>query len=349
VQKAVADKDAEIIVADNNSSDNSRNYLSTRFPDAKFLWFDENFGFAKAYNKAVAQAQGDYLLILNPDTLVAENILDEFEKFVESHPDFGIVGGKMIDGTGRFLPESKRGVPTPIVAFSKLTGLYKLLKFKPFNSYYAEHLSENQTGKVSVLTGALMFIKKDIYQQTGGFDEQYFMYGEDIDLSYTLLKSGKQNYYLPTAKIIHFKGESSGKDQAYFQNFLNTTFQFYRKHFRSFPATEFFMKQFFKVWLKLRSVKRSQVQPVSYSAFYFIGKRENFEVLKKTFPLLTQIDEVRSLPVNSLLIFDTSVTNFTYIIDVMENRFGYYRFYFPQNRLLIGSDYKDRIGEAKLV
>ena len=349
VEKAVAGKDAEIIVADNHSTDGSKEYLQARYPDVKFLWFKRNYGFAKAYNKAVAEAQGDYLLILNPDTLVPENILDEFEKFAVQHPDFGIIGGKMIDGTGHFLPESKRGVPTPLVAFSKLTKLYKILNFKPFNNYYAGNLPENKAGKVSVLTGALMFIKKEVYEYIGGFDEQYFMYGEDIDLSYTLLKSGKQNYYLPTAKIIHFKGESSGKDAAYYKHFLDTTFQFYRKHFRSFLPQEFLMKQFFKFWLKLRRNKRTQQRKIVYSAYYFIGGKENFEILKNHFKSLKFTDKQQPLLRNSLLIFDTSALPFSQIIDIMENHRGYYRFYFPASRLLIGSDYKDRLGEAKII
>ncbi len=347
VQKAIAGKDAEIIVADNHSTDGSKAYLSGKHPNIKFLWFSENYGFAKAYNKAVAEAKGEYILILNPDTLVSENILDVFQKFADQHPGFGILGGKMIDGTGHFLPESKRGVPTPIVAFSKLTNLYKYFPFAPFNQYYAGHLSAEQAGKVPVLTGALMFMRKDTYEEVGGFDERYFMYGEDIDLSYTILKSGKQNYYVPTAKIVHFKGESSQKDAAYYHNFLRTTFQFYSKHFRSFPVQETLMRWFFKIWLKLRKKKGESLPQIKLSVTYFIGTEQNYETLSKLFSGLQFASSIpEHLPEKTRLIFDTSQFSFFEIIHMMENYEAYYRFYFPERGLLLGSDYKDRVGEV---
>jgi len=354
VQKAIAGKDAEIIVADNNSTDGSKAYFKDQYPAVKFLWFDENSGFAKAYNRAVKQAQGEYLLILNPDTLVSENLLDEFQKLADRHPDFGIIGGKMIDGTGHFLPESKRGIPTPIVAFSKLTKLYKILNFKPFNQYYAGHLSENESGEVPVLTGALMFMRKKTYEQAGGFDERYFMYGEDIDLSYTIWKTGQKNYYLPSAKIIHFKGESSQQDANYLNNFLNTTFQFYRKHFYSFPVLEWAMKQFFKLWLKLR-IKKNQnnTSNKKLHAYYFIGKKQHFETIKNYYKELKKISNTSSsFPENSLVIFDTSHLSFTEIIETMENnrnKKNTYRFYFPPKQMLLGSDKKDQLGKVKFI
>jgi len=352
VIKAVAGKDAEIIVTDNNSTDGSKIYLKDKYTDVKFLWFDKNYGFGKAYNKAVKHAKGKYLLFLNPDTLVSEDILEQFKNFADKNPGFGIIGGKMIDGTGNFLPESKRGIPTPIVAFSKLTKLYKIFNFNPFNRYYALHLKEDETGEVSVLTGALMFLSKETFETVGGFDEQYFMYGEDIDLSYTILKSGKKNYYLPTAKIIHFKGESSRQNASYFQNFLNTTFQFYRKHFRSFPPLEFLMRLFFKMWLYLR-IKRTQTgtKNINFKAFYFVGSETNFNKLKSKFSDLKHIkshENIQQKP--AMLIFDTSNIPFSEIIDKMiklKNTGLYFRFYFPERKMLIGSDTKDNLGKVQ--
>jgi len=208
---------------------------------------------------------------------VSENLLDEFQKFADAHQEFGITGGKMIDGTGHFLPESKRGIPTPIVAFSKLTKLYKIFNFKPFNQYYATHLSENETGKVPILTGALMFMRKDTYEQAGGFDEHYFMYGEDIDLSYTVWKSGKKNYYLHTAKIIHFKGESSKQDARYFHNFLNTTFQFYPNIFTVFLLWNGH-ETFFKLWFETYGIKKKpETKTLDHQAYGLLilpGKRK---------------------------------------------------------------------------
>jgi len=349
VQKAIAGKDAEIIVADNYSTDGSQAYLKGKYDAVKFLWFSENYGFAKAYNKAVAQAKGEYILILNPDTLVSENILDELQKFADQHSDFGILGGKMIDGTGHFLPESKRGIPTPLVAFSKLTKLYKLFPFIPFNQYYAGHLSEHQAGKAPVLTGAFMFMKRQTYQNVGGFDERYFMYGEDIDLSFTVLKSGKQNYYVPTAKIVHFKGESSQKDTFYYKHFLKTTFQFYRKHFRCFPPMEYMMKAFFKLWLFLRKKKAFSHEKINYSKVFFIGSKQHIETLDPYFKEIMFVEQLpEQLPEKSLVIFDTSKFSFSEIIDFMEKHKSYFRFYFPHKALLLGSDYKDSIGTASL-
>ena len=355
VIKAVKNDDnAEVILADNHSTDGSHDYFKERYLNVKFIWFDKNHGFGKAYNKAVAQAKGDYLLFLNPDTLVSDDLLNQFKKFAKKHDDFGIIGGKMLDGTGNFLPESKRGIPTPLVAFSKLTKLYKILNFKPFNAYYATHLDENESGKIPVLTGALMFIKKSVFESVGGFDEQFFMYGEDIDLSYRILQSGYQNYYLPAAKIIHFKGESSHKDANYYRHFLDTTFQFYRKHFRQFPPLEFLMRQFFKLWLSLRLTKSTiSSKPVDFQGFYFIGDKEPYSILKNNFADLKNIkypSQIAQKP--AMLIFDTGSIKFSNIINLMEtykNQGIYFRFYFPETQMLLGSDYKDALGEVSLV
>jgi GT2 family glycosyltransferase len=352
VLQAAKGKNVEIVVADNNSTDGSRAYLEPKYPQVKFLWFDQNYGFGKAYNKAVASTKAENLLFLNPDTLVSDNILDAFQSFADTHPDFGIIGGQMIDGTGHFLPESKRGIPTPLAAFSKITGLYKMLNFKPFNQYYAGHLSPNQSGKIAVLTGALMFMKRQTFESVKGFDERYFMYGEDIDLSYTILKSGKQNYYVPTAKIIHFKGESSQKDSRYIQNFLDTTFQFYRKHFRPLPIIEFLMRQFFNAWLLLRKQKSRLKKQPEHQGVYFLGQEKNLEVIKTKYvdaQIIKNMSEIKNKP--ALLIFDSSYLPFSEIIDLTTQKEGqlFYRFYVPESRLLLGSDYKDALGEVVLL
>jgi len=356
VQKAITNFDAEIIVADNASTDGSKEYFKDNYPDVNFLWLDKNEGFAKGNNRAVQQAKSDYLLILNPDTLMAENTVQVLFDFIKNKPNFGIVGGKMIDGTGHFLPESKRGIPSPIVAFSKLTKLYKILPFRPFNNYYAAHLNENQSGQIDVLTGAFMFLKKSTYQNVGGFDERYFMYGEDIDLSYTILQQSFQNYYCAQAKIIHFKGESSQKDHRYYDHFLNTTFQFQQKHFRSFPAQEFLMKLFFKIWLWLRIKKTNQTNnPHAFNHFFYMGNDKNSEKLKTHFQEIKAYASYKihnEINDKSLLIFDTETIPFSKIIDEMEklkDKNFYFRFYFPKKQLIIGSDTKDILGDTKLL
>ena len=354
VLRAVKDTDTEIIVMDNHSTDGSSAYFKGRYPQVTFLWLDQNYGFGKAYNKAVAQAKGEYLLFLNPDTLISDDLLTQFQNFAAQHSDFGIIGGQMIDGTGHFLPESKRGIPTPLVAFSKLTQLYKILNFKPFNAYYALHIGQNQTGVVPILTGALMFMRKANFEAIGGFDEHFFMYGEDIDLSYRMLQSGRKNYYLPTAQIIHFKGESSHKDPAYYRHFLETTFQFYRKHFRHFPPLEFLMRQFFKIWLSLRLKRhKAEHKSIVFQVSYFIGKPDNYKILQSRFSNLQaikQVTEIRLKPAR--LIFDADALTFSEIIEMMmtlKDQGISFRFYFPSQQMLVGSDYKDALGKVVLI
>ena len=233
VESALQDIDSEIIVVDNNSSDESCEMIKSRFPNVKLIQNNQNLGFPKGNNIGVAQAKGDYICILNPDTVVAEDTFEKVLTFAKKQNDLGIVGVKLIDGTGNFLPESKRGIPTPWVAFTKIAGLYKLFpKSKLFNKYYAQHLSENQTGEVEILVGAFMFLKKEWYEEVGGFDENCFMYSDDIDLSYRMLQKGNSNYYYHETTVIHYKGESTIKDGTYMKRFQEAMEFFYKKHFR---------------------------------------------------------------------------------------------------------------------
>ncbi|NUY81102.1 glycosyltransferase family 2 protein [Flavobacterium sp. MAH-1] len=241
VQKSVANIDTEIIVVDNNSADDSCAMVKALFPNVKLIENKENSGFPKGNNIGVAQAKGEYICILNPDTVVAEDTFKKILAFANLQPKLGIVGCKLIDGTGKFLPESKRGIPKPFTAFGKVTGLYKVLP-SVFGKYYASHLEESQTGEVEILVGAFMVMKRDTYLSVGGFDEDCFMYSDDIDLSYTVLKSGKKNFYFGETTVIHFKGESTIKDGLYMKRFREAMNFFYRKHFRVSPVFDLFMK-----------------------------------------------------------------------------------------------------------
>lgn len=233
VQKAIQNIDAEIIVVDNNSSDDSCDIMKQRFPNIKLIENKENSGFPKGNNIAVVLAKGEYICILNPDTVVAEDTFEKVLAFAKSQTDLGIVGSKLIDGTGNFLPESKRGIPTPWIAFTKIFGLYKLFPNSSlFNKYYAQHLAENQTGKVDILVGAFMVMKRELYNELGGFDENCFMYADDIDLSYRALLLKKQNYYFHETTVIHYKGESTVKDATYMKHFREFMNFFYAKHFK---------------------------------------------------------------------------------------------------------------------
>lgn len=236
VQKALAVLDAEIIVVDNASTDGSKEMMKMVFPTITYLFQTTNAGFPKGNNIGVAKAKGKYICILNPDTIVAENTFEAILKHITTLPNFGILGCKLIDGSGNFLPESKRGIPTPWVAFTKVMGLYNVFpKMKLFNQYYAQDIDENENGKVSILVGAFMFLEKQLYEKVGGFDEDCFMYSDDIDLSYLSLKEGKQNYYFSDVRCIHFKGESTLKDGTYMKRFKEAMQFFYKKHFKVSP------------------------------------------------------------------------------------------------------------------
>lgn len=246
VQAAIATIDAEIIVVDNASADDSCEMVRTLFPDVILIANKDNVGFSTANNQGVVIAQGEYVCILNPDTCVTEETFTKLLDFAAKTPKMGAVGTRLIDGTGRFLPESKRNLPTPKVAFQKIFG--------SGTSYYVEDLDETDVGPVTVLVGAFMFLKRTVYQEVGGFDEQYFMYGEDIDLSYTIAKAGYQNYYFGETTILHYKGESTAKDATYRKRFYGAMRIFYQKHFKSNPLESFGVK--IGLWLATLSRKR---------------------------------------------------------------------------------------------
>ncbi len=268
VQSALENIDGEIIVVDNNSLDDSCAMMQDRFPSIKLIQNKENLGFPKGNNCGVAQAQGAYLCILNPDTVVAEDTFVKVLAFAQKQTDLGIVGCKLIDGTGNFLPESKRGVPTPWVAFTKITGLYTLFpKESLFNRYYAQHLNENETGKVAILVGAFMIMKRSLYLEVGGFDENCFMYSDDIDLSYQVLQKGFSNYYYHETTVIHYKGESTMKDKMYRKRFEEAMNFFYKKHFKVSIVFTVFMQigiLFFAFLKMLQGKTRIQSPPKGY-------------------------------------------------------------------------------------
>jgi len=260
VQKAISGLDAEIIVVDNHSPDDSCNMVRKNFPEITLIENRENSGFPKGNNIGVAQAKGEYICILNPDTVVAEDTFIKILAFAKKQENLGIVGCKLVDGTGNFLPESKRGIPKPFTAFGKVTGLYKVLP-GIFGKYYAGHLKENETGEVEILVGAFMVMKREVYLSVGGFDEDCFMYSDDIDLSYTILKSGRKNFYFGQTSVIHFKGESTIRDGLYMKRFREAMNFFYKKHFRISPVFDLFMKA--GAWLfSLKKIGDSRVEVI---------------------------------------------------------------------------------------
>lgn len=221
-----------MIVVDNNSTDGSLDYLQPKFPWIKFIINKQNVGFSKANNMALFHSVSKYVLFLNPDTIVAEDSFEKCVSFMESHPEAGAVGVKMIDGCGEYLKESKRGFPSPWVAFCRLSGLTALFPHsKFFAKYYLGFLNENENQVIDSVSGAFFFIRKEALAKIGGFDEQFFMYAEDIDLSYRVQQCGYLNYYLSETTIIHFKGESTNKDFKYVTLFYKAMSLFVKKHF----------------------------------------------------------------------------------------------------------------------
>ena len=233
VKAALECIDGEVFVVDNNSVDGSQQMLQERFPETTIILNKENVGFAKANNQAIKLAKGEYVLLLNPDTVVEIDTFKKVIDFMDAHPDAGGLGVKMVDGRGNFLPESKRSLPTPEVAFYKIFGLSKLFpKSKKFGKYHLSYLNEDETNKVDILAGAFMLIRKSVLDKIGLLDETFFMYGEDIDLSYRITLAGYNNYYFPKTRIIHYKGESTKKGSLnYVKMFYNAMKIFSEKHF----------------------------------------------------------------------------------------------------------------------
>ena len=229
---------AEIFVVDNGSADGSIAYLEPRFPAVHFISSDRNLGFAKANNLAIGRASGEYILFLNPDTILPETTLVRCLQFFESGNRVGAVGVRMLDGGGKFLAESKRSFPAPAVAFFKMTGLAACFpRSRVFGRYALGYLAEKEIHPVDVLSGAFMMVSSEAIAQAGSFDERFFMYGEDIDLSYRIQQCGYLNYYLGTVPIIHFKGESTRKiSLQYVRLFFSAMRLFVKKHYRGTGA-----------------------------------------------------------------------------------------------------------------
>ena len=233
VSAATKHCETEVFVVDNNSVDGSCNMLREKFPWVKLIENKKNYGFSYANNQAIRESAGEYVLLLNPDTVIEEDTLKSVCDFMDSHPEAGGLVVKMIDGKGRFLPESKRGLPTPKVAFYKIFGLSKLFpKSKKFGKYHLTYLDKDEIHKVDVLSGAFMLLRAETLKKVGLLDETFFMYGEDIDLSYRITLGGYNNYYFPKTTIIHYKGESTKKGSVnYVVVFYNAMKIFARKHF----------------------------------------------------------------------------------------------------------------------
>ncbi len=355
VQKALDGIDSEIIIVDNNSSDTSSEMIQLRFPEIQFIENKENVGFPKGNNLGVAKAKGNFICILNPDTVVAEDTFHKTLAFAKSKSNLGIVGCKLIDGKGQFLPESKRGIPTPWVAFTKIFGLYKLFpKSSLFNQYYAQHLNENQSGKVAILVGAFMVMKRDLYVEIGGFDENCFMYSDDIDLSYLALKKGKSNYYFSDTTVIHFKGESTVKDGKYMKRFQEAMNFFYTKHFKASAFFSFFMRIGMVLFSVIKMFEGKQKTIRNPSKYVLITENTNSNdlhgkiknALRKEDIELNRCVNYETESVEYLI--DTNTISYKNAIQIMENNRNIkstFKLIPHSSHFLIGSNSKNDRGE----
>ncbi len=340
VQAAILKIDAEIIVVDNNSDDGSCNMVKQLFPNIKLIENKENFGFSKGNNIGVSHAKGEYLCILNPDTVVSEDTFIKLIEFSENKQKLGIVGCKLIDGVGSFLPESKRNIPLVMVALKKLLGNSKY--------YYANHLKENDTGKVDVLVGAFMFLKRDVYNKVCGFDEDYFMYGEDIDLSYRVLKSGFVNYYFGATVVLHYKGESTLRDKFYAKRFYGAMQIFYKKHFKKNRIFDLLVNSGIKIGYILKKTDIAKQKNVS--EYIIISKERNERLNSVLNGQVTLKSEFKNLKNKAEVIFDAKTLSYKSIILLMDkedkDKLLTYKILPGQSNFVIGSDNSISRGEV---
>lgn len=353
VIKATKDIEAEIIVIDNNSPDDSCEMVRARFPHIKLIENKENAGFPKGNNIGVAVAKGEYICILNPDTVVAEDTFTSILKFAKAEANLGIVGCRLIDGRGNFLAESKRGVPTPFVAFTKVTALYKIFpKVQAFNKYYMSSVAEFNLAKAEILVGAFMVMKRTLYLEVGGFDEDCFMYSDDIDLSYTILKSGRDNYYFPKTSVIHYKGESTIKDETYMNRFRDAMNFFYKKHFKVSPTFNVMMKMgsyFFMTFKKSKKGKSIIVdQYILLSQDAILFERLQRQLKKKVY--LRELADLKVSDKHSQYIYDTNFLTYKEILKSMQflkSENSSFKMAFAE--FIIGSNSSDDRGEVILI
>ncbi len=310
-RKALENMEAEIFVVDNNSSDGSMEHLKPLFPEVVFIENKDNPGFSKANNQAIRQAKGEYVLLLNPDTVVGEDAFENVCRFMDEHPDSGGVGVRMIDGYGNFLPESKRGFPNPWNSFCKMFGLSKIFSKSPiFAQYHLRYLDEKKVHKVDVLAGAFMMLRKSVLDKIGLLDETFFMYGEDIDLSYRIILGGYANYYLPET-IIHYKGESTKKDIRYVKIFYEAMLIFFRKHYPNYSGLYSFFVHF-AIYIR-----------ASFSALNTLIFSPRNRKIKTT---------------QNHLVFSTDEMDYKTMFEYMlKNKPAIYHIYHPENKILISS------------
>lgn len=360
VEAACKNISAEIFVIDNASHDDTVDYLQLKFPPVKFIQNSFNEGFAKANNKALQLAGGDYILFLNPDTIVGEDTFFNCIQFLETNKNAGAAGVKLIDGSGNFLPESKRVFPSVIASFFKMSGLAARFPHSGiFNRYALGNLDENKIHEADVLPGAFLMARRKLLLLLNGFDEDFFMYGEDIDLSFRMQQSGYKNFYLGNNAIIHFKGESTQKEKPeYVKNFYDAMQIFVRKHYKKRSA--FLLNISIAFSRLIASVKHSSSSAVKEKKdvnFLLAGDDEDIasatKILSKYNYNFQKINSLHQLNKSTLpktktaIIFCTGHLSYTETISfIQKNKNKYVYFWHKQNsQSITGSSYSNSAGE----
>lgn len=349
--KSLKEIESEVFVVDNASSDDSMAYITQLFPQVTYIYNTENVGFAKANNQAIRLSKGEYVLVLNPDTILPESNIEDVLYFMDNNKEVGACGLKMLSPTGHFLPESKRGYPSPSVSFWRLTGIHRLFpNNKYFDGYYLSYLDKEKKHSVPVLAGAYMMLRSSSLKKTGLLDEDFFMYGEDIDLSYRIIEAGFKNYYLPYS-ILHYKGESTSKNSyKYVRVFYGAMSIFFKKHGKNYSSLSRCLVQAgisAQTWVKLFIVaikrKRLKLYPnkLANHRFLIVSNNEelnqiksildnnglgkdvqNFNTIEEVFVYLQNNDSLQQTKY-SHLIYDTTMHSYSEILSALEEMADY--------------------------
>ena len=365
LRRALRDIDAEVCVVDNHSGDGTVDFLRKKIPEIKVVASPHNLGFARANNLAIRQTESEFVLLLNPDTFVGEQTIRQSLDFMDEHAEAGGLGVRMLKIDGSDALESRRGLPTPMVAFYKMVGLCaRYPKHRRFGQYYMGYLSWNEAARIDVISGAYCLLRRKALDEIGLLDEDFFMYGEDIDLSYRLLKGGYENWYLPS-KILHYKGESTEKSSfRYVHVFYKAMLIFFRKHYSqmslllSLPIkitiygkafTTLLQIQMGKLRRYLGFVERRPQQPL----YIFLATAENLEKCRKIAVgkgLEAQYFEVvpdghlsMELPADRPIcaVYDTSAYRFEEILELFsKNPVGNVKIgtFLPENNMIITAE-----------
>lgn len=353
VIKACTNTEAEILVVDNNSTDGSKAFFANRFPLVNFIWKDANLGFAKANNEALKLAKGEKILFLNPDTILPEDCLVKCLQFFNQQKNIGALGVRMIDGAGNFLPESKRGFPSAFTSFCKMSGLISLFPHsKIFAKYYLGHLPESESNEVDVISGAFMMVDKKVLGAVGSFDEDYFMYAEDIDLSYRLQKANCKNFYFADTTIIHFKGESTTRQSVeYLNNFYGTMVLFVKKHYPKLSGSLYVLLLKIligikKIFAPIKQVKKEKT--LASKAMVFTNDGAITGALQNIFSAVQEVEDISIHEKNMAVIFCEPFVSFAVSISIMQQMKNQCSFFFhaAETKSMVGSADKNEAGIA---